>query len=176
MRLLAIGDFHIPARAKEVPAWVTSKVQSLHPDRVLCTGDLEDERIVDWLQTLSKEVVCVAGNMDWADLPEEAVVEAEGFKVGVVHGSNIVPRGDPAKLAQLAKAMGARVLVNGHTHSMRVEEHDGILLVNPGSATGAWGGSSDEGEATFILIETARGKARVTRFTPNGEEASDHGL
>jgi uncharacterized protein len=75
-------------------------------------------------------VTAVRGNNDcgaWA----EGLAVAEWLKVGsvllhVVH--------DLAELSADTRAAGLRAVISGHSHQPRVEERDGMLFVNPGSA------------------------------------------
>jgi uncharacterized protein len=69
----------------------------------------------------------VRGNNDrgpWAQrLPQATTVQLAGVTLHVVHD-----------LAELELPADARVVVTGHSHKPRVEERDGVLYVNPGSA------------------------------------------
>lgn len=141
-RVLAIGDFHIPSRARWIPKPLEDDVKREIWDVVLCTGDLTSEDVIDWLKSLSSRVYIVKGNMDYLKLPSTAIVDVEGLRIGVFHGAGIHPRGDVAKLTMRAKQLGVDVLVTGHTHFPQVvyvEDHK-LVIINPGSATGAWGG------------------------------------
>lgn len=141
-KILVLGDFHIPERAYWIPKEVEEEIVKERYDMVFCTGDLTAGDLLPWLQRLAPEVYAVKGNMDYLRLPLQLVVNVEGLKVGLYHGAGVHPRGDPVKLAIKAKQLNAEVLVTGHTHYPYVtfvEEH-GIVIVNPGSATGVWGG------------------------------------
>ena len=81
-------------------------------------------------------VEAVRGNMDDAELravlPERRLVEIDGVRIGMVHDPG--PRvGREARLAQ--RFPGCAVVVYGHTHEPSLVEHDGVVLVNPGSPT-----------------------------------------
>lgn len=60
------------------------------------------------------------------------------FKIGLAHGHQIVPWGDPESLASLQRQLGVDILITGHTHKFEAYEHDGKFFINPGSATGAY--------------------------------------
>jgi vacuolar protein sorting-associated protein 29 len=49
--------------------------------------------------------------------------------------------------------MGVNMLITGHTHEMRVVEHNGIYLVNPGSITGAYSALKLNSPPTFMILE-----------------------
>ncbi|MEM0082981.1 MAG: YfcE family phosphodiesterase [Candidatus Nezhaarchaeales archaeon] len=141
-RASALGDFHIPERAYWVPEELEKEVTRESYDVVLCTGDLTTGELLSWLQRLAPEVYVVKGNMDYVKLPLQLVVDIEGLRVGLYHGAGVRPRGDPVKLAIKAKQVNAEVLVTGHTHYSYVTfvKEYGVVIVNPGSATGVWGG------------------------------------
>ncbi len=141
-RALVIGDFHIPERADWIPRELEDEVVKRSYDVVLCTGDLTSEGVLSWLKGLAPEVHVVRGNMDYLRLPVQAVVVVEGLRVGVHHGTGVHPRGDLVKLALKAKQLGVEVLATGHTHYPQVAlvREQSVVIVNPGSATGVWGG------------------------------------
>ena len=70
--------------------------------------------------------------------PEQKVVTVGQFKIGLCHGHQIVPWGDPETLAALQRQLGVDILITGHTHKFEAYEHDGKFFINPGSATGAY--------------------------------------
>ena len=45
---------------------------------------------------------------------------------------------DEEALASYARDIDCNILITGHTHELKLKDHDGVLLVNPGSATGAY--------------------------------------
>jgi len=178
-KALAIGDFHIPERADWIPRELEDEVAKKGYDVVLCTGDLTSEDVLAWLRGLAPEIHVVRGNMDYLRLPVQATLTVEGLRVGIHHGSGIYPRGDVAKLALKAKQLGVEVLVTGHTHYSQVVEvrEQGIVIVNPGSATGVWGGDARasltpsfatievSGRSFVVEVKELRGsKFEVARF------------
>jgi len=101
-------------------------------DQIIHAGDICDPGILDRLSALAA-VTAVRGNNDcgpWAEqLPDTIDVLVGRILIRVVH--------DIADLEALAiepDGGSARVVVFGHSHKPTVEERDGILYVNPGSA------------------------------------------
>jgi len=72
----------------------------------------------------------VRGNVDrgpWAlALPETALVEIEGLSIYLIH--------DLGQLDLKPEAAGIRVVIYGHSHHPKIEEKNGVLFFNPGSA------------------------------------------
>ena len=74
------------------------------------------------------------------------------ISIGLTHGSQIRPRGDHIQLEKFAIEKKINVLVSGHTHKEEVFlTTNGTLLINPGSATGAWSFVAS-GIPSFILL------------------------
>ena len=100
---------------------------------ILHAGDVGGDEILDELSVIAP-VLAVFGNMDasWqAGLAPERVVEFDGVRIHVSHGHEV---GRPTA-ARLMKAYpGFHVLVYGHTHVQRIDQVDGVLVINPGAA------------------------------------------
>ncbi|MEJ5989938.1 metallophosphoesterase family protein [Ramlibacter sp. PS3R-8] len=95
-------------------------------DHIVHAGDICGPEVIAALAQLAPLTV-VRGNNDrgdWAqDIPEAVTVQLAGVRLHVVHD-----------LAELVLPGEAKVVVTGHSHRPRVEERDGVLYVNPGSA------------------------------------------
>ena len=65
-------------------------------------------------------------------LPIAKTIEAEGLKIGIAHGE-VYPRADTQQLVYIAKELDVDILVTGHSHQPKIEQTDGVLLLNPGS-------------------------------------------
>ena len=127
-----ISDTHIPDRAKILPQNVIDAFEDV--DLILHAGDLTSPRVIEELERIAP-VMAVQGNMDRVngiDLPKAKKLEAEGLKIGVVHGE-VYPRADTQQLVYLAKELDVDILVSGHSHQPKIEKKDGVLLINPGS-------------------------------------------
>ena len=92
-----ISDTHIPDRAKQLPQNVFDAFSDV--DLILHAGDLTSLEVINQLEQIAP-VMAVQGNMDrvnWINLPKAKVVEAEGLKIGIVHGE-VYPRADTQQL------------------------------------------------------------------------------
>jgi len=98
-------------------------------DRIVHGGDIGSAGILEALGAIAP-VVAVRGNNDfgaWAGrVPETELVELAGVHLYVIHDLGQLDI-DPA-------AAGVRVVVSGHSHRPAVEERDGVVYANPGSA------------------------------------------
>jgi uncharacterized protein len=96
---------------------------------IIHAGDICDPKVLDALREIAP-VTAVRGNNDtgeWAQaLPTHAVLSVQQVKILVVH--------DIADVYDDLHDKGIRVVVTGHSHKPRIEERDGVLFVNPGSA------------------------------------------
>jgi vacuolar protein sorting-associated protein 29 len=72
-----------------------------------------------------------------ASFPLTEVIQHGALRIGLVHGHQMQPWGDPTVLAMAAREMDVDVLISGHTHQVEAIERDGRFYINPGSATGA---------------------------------------
>jgi putative phosphoesterase len=98
-------------------------------DCIVHGGDIGHASILEELTKLAP-VTAVRGNNDkglWAEhLRETEFLRVGGVFVYVIH--------DLARLDIEPNAAGVRVVVSGHSHKPLVEERNGVLYVNPGSA------------------------------------------
>jgi len=153
-RYLTIGDSHIPRRARKISNEVLNKLSDLTDsdlfDYIFFTGDLINaENFIDFLKSkTSNNVLIVIGNMDYYGGNKNAPIyqklgvnlfDNEKLTIGMIHGHQIEPRGDHSQLELIAQNEGYDILISGHTHKEEVFlTEKGILLLNPGSVTGAW--------------------------------------
>jgi uncharacterized protein len=98
-------------------------------DVIVHAGDIGNAGVLEALAGIAP-VTAVRGNNDtgsWAAaLPETAFLRFGAVLLYALH--------DLAALDIDAHANGVRVVVCGHSHRPRIEERDGVLYVNPGSA------------------------------------------
>jgi putative phosphoesterase len=117
-----ISDTHGLLRPEAVVALRSS-------DHILHAGDVGSPEILDALAKIAP-VIAIRGNIDtgaWAhSLPETEVLELGGVSVYVLH--------DCGQLDLKPEAAGFRVIVYGHSHRPKIEENNGVLYFNPGSA------------------------------------------
>jgi|ERR1700691_1830530 uncharacterized protein len=98
-------------------------------DQILHAGDIGAPEILAALAKIAP-VTAVRGNIDteaWSRiLPETEVFEAEGVSIYILH--------DRSKLDLKPEAAGIAAVIYGHSHQPKIEEKNGVLYINPGSA------------------------------------------
>jgi putative phosphoesterase len=133
-----ISDTHIKDRASKIPDVVYDEFSDV--DLIIHCGDLTSEYVLDELGDIAK-LIAVKGNMDYLNLPKEKIINIENFKIGVIHGDIIYPRGDLLKMKYYCLEKNLDVLISGHTHTPLIKElnvqelNKRIILLNPGSPT-----------------------------------------
>jgi putative phosphoesterase len=92
-------------------------------------GDVGSSSVLETLTGIAP-VVAVRGNNDkgpWAEkLPQWEVAEVGAVNIYMIH--------DVKEIDLKPAAAGFQVVVSGHSHKPSVEERQGVLYVNPGSA------------------------------------------
>ena len=98
-------------------------------DLIVHAGDIGTHEALETLQSIAK-VYPVRGNVDggkWTDnLPFTEVVKVGKVYLYVLHDLDSLDL-DPA-------AAGFNAVISGHSHVPKIEERNGVLFLNPGSA------------------------------------------
>ena len=122
MRIGLISDTHGLVRPEALQALAGM-------ERIIHAGDVGGAAVVEALRRIAP-VDVVRGNNDkdaWGQqLPPWLALEFHGVSVHVLHDLNEMDV-DPG-------AAGFQVVVAGHSHKPLIQERDGVLFVNPGSA------------------------------------------
>ena len=98
-------------------------------ERIVHAGDIGSPDVLEALRRVAP-VTAVRGNNDrerWAaTIPETEVVEVGGVSLYLLH--------DLHELDLEPRAAGFAAVISGHSHQPRIDERDGVLYLNPGSA------------------------------------------
>eukprot|EP00919_Chromeraceae_sp_WS-2016_P065920 GHVR01155889.1.p1 GENE.GHVR01155889.1~~GHVR01155889.1.p1 ORF type:complete len:118 (-),score=19.03 GHVR01155889.1:373-726(-) len=98
--VLLIGDFHVPHRAVDLPSCFKELLNTDKIRHVLCTGNVGTRDNAELLKQLSTSCHFVRGDFDTDfDFPEYKVVQIGEFRVGVVHGHQVIPWGEMSALS-----------------------------------------------------------------------------
>jgi putative phosphoesterase len=149
------GDTHVPSRAPAIPDWVWDRVQ--RADYVVSVGDYDSQETVASVESRANNLTAVRGNMDPSeiDLPTVATLDVDGVRFVVTHGTGVPDRWADTVASTAREHADDRttVGVGGHIHEVVDEVHEGVRLLNPGSATGA----APADEATMLVVEVDDG-------------------
>eukprot|EP00028_Trichosphaerium_sp_Am-I-7-wt_P012281 CAMPEP_0168528488 /NCGR_PEP_ID=MMETSP0405-20121227/13285_1 /TAXON_ID=498012 /ORGANISM="Trichosphaerium sp, Strain Am-I-7 wt" /LENGTH=191 /DNA_ID=CAMNT_0008551915 /DNA_START=122 /DNA_END=697 /DNA_ORIENTATION=+ len=152
--ILVVGDIHIPHRASSIPAEFKKLLVPNKIQHILCTGNLCSKETYDYLRTLGSDVHVAKGDFDEnSTYPENKIVTIGEFKIGLVHGHQIIPWGDQEALAMLQRKLDVDILIHGHTHEFKTFQANGKFFLNPGSITGSYNGFTTDVTPSFALID-----------------------
>ncbi|MGC9780541.1 MAG: YfcE family phosphodiesterase [Candidatus Heimdallarchaeota archaeon] len=139
------GDLHIPSRASMFHPKFDEILRSKKWDYIVLTGDLTQPNVLHYFKEhviKPENLIVCRGNMDLIPLPVYPTFDVSGIRFGVFHGTGIHPRGDIKQLKEVAKEKNVRILFTGHSHLILFHIDNEHILLNPGTSTGASGGSS----------------------------------
>jgi vacuolar protein sorting-associated protein 29 len=136
--VLVLGDLHIPERASKIAAPFKRMLVPNKMQHVICTGNIGSS-LEQWneIQQLAPKIHCVSG--DWDNdvenatlFPETCVVQVGQFRIGVIHGHQLIPWGSKEAADRMRRKLRVDILISGHTHqSAVVDENDGFYHINP---------------------------------------------
>mmetsp|Transcript_48000 Transcript_48000/g.71134 ORF Transcript_48000/g.71134 Transcript_48000/m.71134 type:complete len:220 (-) Transcript_48000:139-798(-) len=175
--VLVLGDMYIPQRACSIPEKFKRMLVPNKMQHVLCTGNLGSRDQYEELRNLAPNVHVVSGDYEYNSpgltlpshshqpntpnpttqsaqyFPETKVIQVGEFRIGMIHGHQVVPWGDHESLAMIRRKLDCDVLIYGGTHKNEVVEHDGYYHINPGSITGAFSpASTTKVIPSFVLL------------------------
>jgi uncharacterized protein len=146
MRIGVLSDTHIHQVSKDFRDLLDRHFSQV--DVLFHVGDYTSPVVLDFLG--SKNFHGVYGNMDPFAikdvLPEKKIVEIGGFRFGLIHGWGS-PRGLEERV--FTQFSEVDVIVFGHSHKAMNEVVQGVLLFNPGTASGF----SSSGVHTVGILE-----------------------
>ena len=122
MRIGVISDTHGLLRPEALAA--LSGCQ-----RIIHAGDIGKPEVLAGLRELAP-LEAIRGNVDSGDwaaaIPEQLDLQLGGLRIHVTH--------DVKTMAIDPVADGIDVVIAGHSHQPKIEEVNGVLYLNPGSA------------------------------------------
>ncbi|CAL5325096.1 unnamed protein product [Camellia sinensis] len=140
--VLAIGDLHIPHRAPDLPSKFKSMLVPGKIQHIICTGNLCIKEVHDYLKSLCPGLHITRGEYDEdARYPKTKTLTIGQFKLGLCHGH------------QSLRQLDVDILVSGHTRQFKAYKHEGGVVINPGSATGAYSSITYDVNPSFVLMD-----------------------
>mmetsp|Transcript_31547 Transcript_31547/g.32760 ORF Transcript_31547/g.32760 Transcript_31547/m.32760 type:complete len:216 (-) Transcript_31547:20-667(-) len=151
--VLVVSDMNVPLKINDIPAQFKTLLIPNKIQHVLSLGNNGSKESYDWLRSLSNDFHAVKGEYDEEFiLPDTKVITIGDFKIGMIHGHQVVPSGDLEALSTIQRQLGCDILLSGHTHSNSVNVHEGKYYINPGSISGAFSFNNPDPVPSFILM------------------------
>jgi|TARA_Y100000031_G_C8151759_1_gene352683 hypothetical protein len=153
VRVGVISDTHNPSVGPLPPPEVEVAFQGV--DVILHAGDIYVPSCLDWLETIAPVYAVELGadglfQEDSRVVDKRRVLRLEGHTIGLIHdlwvpgmdheitehtplSKHFPPDADLSAALETVFDAAVDIVVFGHTHYSIVEEHQGILMLNPGS-------------------------------------------
>ncbi|MGE0134132.1 MAG: metallophosphoesterase [Dehalococcoidia bacterium] len=177
MRIGLISDTHIPSSGEAPPDEVIEAFRGV--DLILHAGHAYTSQCIEWLERIAPVKSAESWLQGISESPMRTntlqVFDFEGHVVGMTHELILKSLGDEVlpgaieryypKDESIAKALETiferpvDIVVFGYTHQAMIEEHDGVLLVNPGSPN-------------LVRQELGLGTVAILELTPGTREAT----
>ncbi|KAL8193494.1 hypothetical protein R6Q57_026629 [Mikania cordata] len=127
--VLAIGDLHIPHRAPDLPAKFKSMLVPGKIQHTICTVFwfiyLNKQEVHDYMESLCPSLHITRGEYDEDSRhPKTKTITIGQFKLGLCHG-----------------------------HQFKAYKHEAGVVINPGSATGAYSSITYDVNPSFVLMD-----------------------
>jgi vacuolar protein sorting-associated protein 29 len=151
--VLIVSDLFIPLRTPEIDAQFRSILLPNKIQHVLCLGNVGNQETFDWLHSLSSDFHAIRGDYDInKNLPEKLSLQIGNFKIGMIHGHQIIPMGDLEILSSVQRELDCDILASGYTHQLSANIKENKLYLNPGSISGALSPLNEDCIPSFILM------------------------
>ena len=165
--VLVVGDMFVPQRAPDIDPQFKAILIPNKLQHVLSLGNIGSRESYDWLRSLSSDFHGVKGDFDEGDMPETKLVTIGEFKIGMIHGHQILPIGDTESLACVARQLDCDIFISGNTHKIGVNVLDNKLFINPGSISGAFSNIIADPSPSFILMVLTGTEAIIYLYVLN---------
>lgn len=165
--VLVVSDMFVPSRSPDIPEQFKAILTPNRMQHVLSLGNIGSVESYDWLKSLSNDFHCVKGDYDEGDLPEKKVVQIGEFKIGMIHGHQVLPWGSIDALSSIQRELGCDILLSGHTHMFDLKNKDGKFFLNPGSISGSFSSVCPSPSPSFILMVLTGEEATIYVYALN---------
>ena len=180
MRIGLVSDTHIPEACPHLWPQVLDAFHGV--DCIFHAGDIHELFVLDELEVVAPVYAARGNGEDGSGgrsvQPEDPrvryawLIELDGLKVGLTHYVPVPERPPQFTLARWIERFfpEARpdIIVSGDTHVECVETIDGVLCVNPGSATYPHNYDTQLGTIGFLDIVGGEAEASVWQLTEDG--------
>ena len=150
--VLVVGDMFVPQRSQDIDPQFKTILIPNKLQHVLSLGTIGSRESYDWLKSLSNDFHSVRGDFDEGDMPDKKVVTIGEFKIGMIHGHQILPWGNTESLSAIQRELDCDILLSGNTHEVNVKVLENKLYINPGSISGAFSSCIADPSPSFVLM------------------------
>jgi vacuolar protein sorting-associated protein 29 len=165
--VLVVGDMFVPQRSQDIDPQFKAILIPNKLQHVLSLGNIGSRESYDWLKSLSNDFHSVKGDFDEGDMPEKKLVTIGEFKIGLIHGHQILPWGNAEALSSIQRELDCDILLSGNTHQINVKVVDNKLFINPGSISGAFSNVVADPSPSFVLMVLQGTEAIVYLYVLN---------
>ena len=165
--VLVVGDMFVPQRSQDIDSQFKAILIPNKLQHVLSLGNIGSRESYDWLKSLSNDFHSVKGDFDEGDMPEKKLVTIGEFKIGLIHGHQILPWGNAESLSSIQRELDCDILLSGNTHQINVKVVDNKLFINPGSISGAFSNVVADPSPSFVLMVLQGTEAIVYLYVLN---------
>jgi putative phosphoesterase len=168
VRIGILSDTHVP----EAPILFPEILEALAGvDVILHAGDIIVSRVLDELERVAP-VIAAQGNHDPHLAGDPRVeplhhLEFEGHTIALLHLFDPLTSDFASLSRRLLGGAQPDIVVCGDSHEERIDVIDGVLVINPGSATLPRNRSPRLGHVAFLLLE--RGHSPEANIVDLGE-------
>ena len=151
--VLVLSDILIPLKSPSIDSQFKSILLPNKINHLLCLGNIGNQDTLYWLQSLSPDVHIVKGDYDiYQNYPEKKVIQIGSFRLGMIHGHQILPPGNMDALSGIQSELDCDILLSGFTYKYGINIKENKLFMNPGSITGGLSPLMEDTYPSFILM------------------------
>ena len=165
--VLVVGDMFVPQRSQDIDPQFKTILIPNKLQHVLSLGNIGSRESYDWLKSLSNDFHSVKGDFDEGDMPEKKIVTIGEFKIGMIHGHQVLPWGNTDSLSSIQRELDCDILLYGNTHEINVKVLDNKLYINPGTISGAFSNFVADPSPSFVLMVLQGSEAIIYLYVLN---------
>ena len=166
--VMVVSDISIPFKSPDIDSQFKSILVPNKINHLLCLGNIGNQDTLYWLQNLSSNFQAVKGEFDInQNYPEKKSVQIGSFKIGMIHGHQVLPSGDIEALSNIQRELDCDILLSGFTHKYNVSIYDNKLFLNPGSITGSLSPMMEDSVPSFILMAISDDELTIYSYVLN---------
>jgi len=151
--VLVVSDILVPTKSPSINEQFKSILLPNKITHILCLGNIGNQETLYWLQNLSQDLHIVKGDYDiYKNYPEKKIIQIGSFRIGMIHGHQLLPPDDINSLLNIQHEFDCDVLLSGYTYKYNISVKENKLFMNPGSIIGGLSPLMEDCVPSFILM------------------------